>query len=260
MGAMVGTKEKRKGARPSVRRASPGPATLRSKYGDPKAEVLQDAEAHRDAPVPTAEEPRAIPLTPEQQTRRDIEDEVAGDIGLLSRPNVRRFRLRLLTESLKDTSGKPLTDPMTGRPMTTTMHDLWLAACMAAIINPKHHRQFEFAEMIGHWLYDKPRQAMELTGANGGPIRSQEVPPEQLSPEEMAQRFVRAAKIAQEIMEKSQAGPLAIEGIEVSSKPAAAPTERGQAVIDVIAAPTAQPSGTAPPATQAPQVGSIIRR
>ena len=196
-------------------------------------------------------------MTPEKAFYDQMEQLVFSDTTLARNPQARRLILEMSTERVTNPDGSLVMVGPEGskKPLPGTWRqELWRHGFRKALQGDE-----EWAKRLWNTTYGLPRAPVEVSGPGGGPIEMN-TRTDDLSPEEMAQRFVRAAKIAQEIMEKSQAGPLAIEGIEVSSKPVATPAERGQAVIDVIAAPTAQPSGTAPPATQAPQVGSIIRR
>jgi hypothetical protein len=66
-------------------------------------------------------------------------------------------------------------------------------------------------------LMGKAKEAFTVTGENGGPIRSESITAT-LSPEEMAARFVRAARIAQEIADKAKDDhAIPVDAIEVGA-------------------------------------------
>jgi|GEM_PF-3200988 hypothetical protein len=108
----------------------------------------------------------------------------------------------------------------------------------------------------------KPRVQMEVSGPNGGPISTDNVSAI-LSLEEMAARFLRATRIAQEVLAAEAAPPKAIDAIEVGAQPAApaAPLAPGQVPIEAIPAPVL--ASVPMPAVQHPalvQTGAIPRK
>ena len=87
-------------------------------------------------------------------------------------------------------------------------------------------------------LMGKAKEAFTVTGENGGPIRT-ETTATALSPEEMAARFMRATRIAQEITEKAKnANAIPVDAIEVGAN--ATPEQQipaGPVVIEASASP-----------------------
>ena len=66
-------------------------------------------------------------------------------------------------------------------------------------------------------LMGKAKEAFTVTGENGGPVRTENTTAT-LSPEEMAARFVRAARIAQEIASKAKDDhAIPVDAIEVGA-------------------------------------------
>lgn len=231
---------------------------------DSKTQAIADEAAERAVaappPLPPEDEPEGATLTLEQERAKAKREEIEKDPGVMGRPSVRLFRMVMATESLKDIFGNPLKDK-NGQVSTMVMEDQVTYAAVAAAVNPAHPKQFEFAQMIFQYLRDKPRESIALTGENGGPIRSV-VEAESLTPEEMAARFVRAARIAQEIMAAEAAPPKAIEAVEVGAQPAVAVVPQpGQVAIEAMPAPVL--SSVPMPAVQHPafvQTGAIPRK
>jgi hypothetical protein len=96
-----------------------------------------------------------------------------------------------------------------------------VSACRAVVENALELR---FDEMAARLAYLESR----LEGSQR----------ENLPPEEMAARFVRATRIAQEIMAAKAAGPKVIEAVEVGAPPVApAVPPAGLATIEAMAAP-----------------------
>jgi hypothetical protein len=237
------------------------PDCLRDSKADAIADEVSEAAAAAPPPLPEADEPPPVPTTPEQERAKLKREEIEKDPGVMGRPSVRLFRMVMATESLKDIFGNPLKDK-NGQVSTMPMEDQVTYAAVAAAINPQHPKQFEFAQMIFAYLRDKPRESIALTGENGGPIRSI-VETENLSPEQMAARFVRAARIAQEVLAAEAAPPKAIDAIEVGAQPAApaAPLAPGQVPLEAIPAPVL--ASVPMPAVQHPalvQTGAIPRK
>jgi hypothetical protein len=86
-------------------------------------------------------------------------------------------------------------------------------------------------------LMGKAKEALIVTGENGGPVRTENLMT--LSPEEMAARFVRAVRIAQEIADRAKSDhPVTVDAIEVGAN--AAPGQQipaGPVTIEASASP-----------------------
>ena len=119
--------------------------------------------------------------------------------------------------------------------------------------------------LIEQWA-GRPKQQLEVMGEGGGPLTTV-TRPETLSAEEMAQRFLRAARIAKQILDHDAAlstAPQAFSEIDVSAQElpepstSEAPTPHGASMgaLSVGQAPTPQPGA---PTTTGPNAGMIRR-
>ena len=212
----------RKDNRPKRRRPHPGEKTYADR-GDP--------------PVKLKAEPPKPATTAEAKRFQEIVARVESDPSLIGQPGVRLLRVLCATESLKDIFGNPLVDKA-GKVSTMSMEDQITYAAVAAAVNSNHPKQFEFAQMMMKYLKGAPPEHVVVSGPNGGPIRT-ETTAAALSPEEMAARFVRAARIAQEITEKAKnANAIPVDAIEVGAN--ATPEQQipaGPVVIEASASP-----------------------
>ena len=191
----------RKDNRPKRRRPHPGEKTYADR-GDP--------------PVKLKDEPSKPALTAGAKRLQEIVEQVEADPSLVGKPAVRMMRILCGTESLKDIFGNPLVDK-SGKVSTMSMDNQILYASVAAAVNSNHPKQFEFAEMLLKYLKGAPPERVEVSGPNGGPIRSESITAT-LSLEEMAARFVRAARIAQEIASKAKDDhAIPVDAIEVGA-------------------------------------------
>ena len=188
--------------------------------------------------------------------RESAEQMIGSDPSLATRPAVRRLLLELCTRKLENLDGTPVKDKL-GNELPGTAWDAVVRSEILRAVNGDERAR----EFVWQTIFGKPREAMELSGPGGGPIRSV-VETESLSPEEMAKRFVRAARIAQEIMAAEVEPPKAIDAIEVGAQTTVptAPLAPGQVAIEAVPAPVL--SSVPMPAVQptAPQVGSIPRK
>ena len=121
-------------------------------------------------------------------------------------------------------------------------------------------------KLIWEQCVGKPRQQLEVMGDGGGPLTTV-TRQETLSAEEMAQRFLRAARIAKQILDHDAAlstAPQAFSEIDVSAQElpepstSEAPTPHGASMgaLSVGQAPTPQPGA---PTTTGPNAGMIRR-
>jgi hypothetical protein len=212
----------RKDNRPKRRRPHPGEKTYADR-GDP--------------PVKLKDEPSKPALTAEAKRFQEIVEQVEADPSLVGKPAVRMMRILCGTESLKDIFGNPLVDK-SGKVSTMSMDNQILYASVAAAVNSNHPKQFEFAEMLLKYLKGAPPERYEVSGPNGGPIRTENTAA--LSPEEMAARFVRAARIAQEIADKAKNDQaILVDAIEVGANASPEPQAPAGPV-------TIEPSATPP--------------
>ena len=194
--------------------------------------------------VAPEDEPKAAALTPFEQRVKDVTERIAADPMLIGRPSMRKLCMDLGIKPPRDMLGNP--QKAGGQEITSSAEELIRDAVVAACVDKNHPKQFEMCAMAWRYLYGEPRKSLEVSGPNGGPIQSENVGAT-ISPEEMATRFVRAARIAQEVMAQGKA--VNVEAIEVGTKseltaPSTAPV-------------TIVPSQTPPPFLAQQPVGAI---
>ena len=93
-------------------------------------------------------------------------------------------------------NGKPLIDPKTGEIVKLSRQELLMVAIFSAAINPAHPKQFEFANLAARYLWGVVPENLQVTGANGGPVKLQEVPDD---PAEIATRIAATLSVLQDI-------------------------------------------------------------
>jgi hypothetical protein len=224
------------------------------------------AEADLRAQGVEARQPRRKAMTP-AMALREIEDEIASDPGLIGRPQVRWARMLMATSSLRNLDGSVVTasgGPSKGQPLSMTIRETIIHAGVLAAINPANPHQYEFWHDLVLLMCDKPRDGLEMSGPGGGPIRSEVTGAESLSAEEMAQRMVRATKIAQAVLEQQNRNqpPDLRDAIEVTATETLPPEKpAGNATFEAMpspaAAPAPSPSRQQPEPPRPPNVGLI---
>jgi hypothetical protein len=113
-------------------------------------------------------------MKPEQRELEEIEQYIAGDGTLSRQPQVRRLLREVSMEQACNLDGTPLMIGPEGKQRQipgTWWKVLWRAGFLKAIQGDQ-----EWAERIWLTLFGKPREAMELSGAGGGPIQISEAP------------------------------------------------------------------------------------
>jgi len=187
------------------------------------------------------------------RTLQAIEDEISADPGLVGRPQVRWARMLMATAHLRNLDGSPVVDKNGKRLDQMTIRELLIHVGMISAINQSNPHQYEFWRDLVWLLCDKPREAVELSGPGGGPIRSESRRLESLSDEEVAAKMVRATRIAQAVLEGKERPPSLADAIEVTGTPVIpAEVPKGNATFEAVPAPEpGQPNGP-PPAATAP--------
>ena len=235
--AIIGGRERshRGGRPPKVKKSTRPPE---GQWSNTREGELQPDE------VAPEDEPKAAPLTPFEQRVKDVTARIEADPMLIGRPSMRKLCMDLGIKAPRDMLGNP--QKAGGQEITASAEDLIRDAVVAACVDKNHPKQYEMCCMAWRYLYGEPRKSLEVSGPNGGPIQSEAIGAN-LSPEEMATRFVRAARIAQEVMAQGKA--VSVEAIEVGAKaePAAPST----------APATVAPSQSPPPFMQQQPVGAI---
>ncbi len=147
-----------------------------------------------------------------------------------------------------------------GTKSTETRFDRVLLAAYTSAIMPGSKGAMD-RKMLIEQMAGKARQQLEVMGEGGGPLTT-ETRQETLSAEEMAQRFLRAARIAKQILDHDAApstAPQAFSEIDVSAQElpepstSEAPTPHGASMGAMSGqAPTPQPGV---PTTTGPNAG-----
>jgi hypothetical protein len=236
---------------------SPGlpPSNSRRKEGNTPEDAAVEAQ-QRASGVLVEEKTSA--LSPEEQARRDIEQAIAGDAGLHSRPQMRRLIKRLMAEKCCNVDGSPMV-VVGSDGKRTTLNVTWEEAVARTIFGNVLKGDLDWAKLLAEYWLEKQRTPLELSGPNGGPIETSnrtELPSEQ----EMAARLLRARDIARKVIE-AEGAPI-IDGIEVSANtcPNGNPLPPPGALPAVPPAPPAEPS-VRPPGPSPATAGMIpIRR
>ena len=227
VGAIIGGRDRcnRGGKPPKVKRSTRPPE---GQWSNTRAAELQPDD------VAPEDEPKPEPLTPAEQRLKDITEQIEADPMLIGRPAVRKLCLDLGTKPLRGKLGRPA--KINGVEVDTPAEDLIRDAVVSACVNPNHPKQYEMCAMVWRYRYGEPRKSLEVSGPNGGPIQQENIGAT-LSPEEMAARFVRAARIAQEVLEQGKGRAVEVEAIEVGAKSESAAVSTEPATIVPAPAP-----------------------
>jgi hypothetical protein len=231
----------------------------------PKPGAPPPAGNHReDAAVEAELAAKGIPVelgppagaTREELALAEIEQLILSDATLANRPQLRRLIKHLSTQQVQNMDGSPVMvgKPGAEKPIAGSMWEAFVRAGMLRAINGDE----AWAERVWTTIYGKPREALELSGSGGGAIQTNALVNHRMpSEEEMAARFVRATRLARDILTKDGRAEALAEAIEVGANVALPPEVTKEPVdIQASAVPPIGPGGrpgVLPPPLQPPQ-------
>jgi hypothetical protein len=152
-------------------------------------------------------------MTLAQKELEEIEQYIAGDATLARQPQVRKFLREVYAEEVCMLDGSPLMIGKDGE-KKQIRGSFWKVLFRAGMLKAIQGDE-AWAERIWNTIYGKSRESLELSGPGGGAIPTV-TRHEGLSAEQLAERYVRAARIAQAVLERDKAST-EVEVIEVGA-------------------------------------------